>query len=465
MTSRRTPAEQGRDVVKPAPRRRTSRPPAPGNGAIPPFISEIDALADRLDGLARNVLPRATLSAGAAPEVAVTELMSVVEELRVAGEELQAQNAALLEAQVELAEQTQRYRELFDFAPDGYLVTGHDGVIHEANATAAGMLGVSARRLAGKPVLLFVSPPERPRLLHLLAQLGSEPDVHEMEMELRPRGRPQFPVWVRLGDPGRDGKDGVRWLIRDVSHQRDTERLLAETLRREQETSERLRQLDSVKNAFLLAVSHDLRGPVSAIVELAAAVESAPDGSDTSRRMSSAIRANALRVQAVQANLLDLDRLAHGAVVVRPREVQLKSLVAHAVSSADVRDRKISCDIRVPSAIIDPLLAERILDNLLGNALRHTPSGTAIEINCSRWKGSLLFTVADHGPGIPAADRLTIFEPFVTVRRGRGRGDTQALGVGLHLVSHFALLHGGRAWVERAPAGGASFNVLLKESR
>ena len=117
--------------------------------------------------------------------------------------------------------------------------------------------------------------------------------------------------------------------------------------------------------------------------------------------------------------------------------------------------------IEAPSVMaeLDPGKVERIVENLLANAVRHTPPGTPIWVRVRAEEGGALICVEDVGPGVPEDQRATIFEPF---RQG-GVGDAHrpGVGVGLSLVARFAELHGGRAWVEDRPGGGASFRVLL----
>jgi signal transduction histidine kinase len=100
---------------------------------------------------------------------------------------------------------------------------------------------------------------------------------------------------------------------------------------------------------------------------------------------------------------------------------------------------------------------ERIVENLLTNAVKHTPGDSRIWIRVERTDEGALISVEDDGPGIPPEDRMRVFEPFV-------QGTTMmpgGVGVGLALVAKFAELHEGRAWVQERAGGGASFRVLL----
>ena len=110
-------------------------------------------------------------------------------------------------------------------------------------------------------------------------------------------------------------------------------------------------------------------------------------------------------------------------------------------------------------AAVDTALFERIVDNLLANALKHTPPRTPVRVSLRAVGDDVLIGVDDGGPGVPPEARDSIFEIFN--RGGKDMSDAPGIGVGLSIVAQFAAVHGGRAWVEEAPGGGASFRVLL----
>jgi signal transduction histidine kinase len=107
---------------------------------------------------------------------------------------------------------------------------------------------------------------------------------------------------------------------------------------------------------------------------------------------------------------------------------------------------------------VDPALIERILENLVMNAIKHTPAGTAIWVRASHVKGQLHIKVEDAGGGVPDELKTRIFEAF---EQGEVPMHSPGTGVGLSLVSQFAKLHGGRAWVQDRRGGGASFRVVV----
>jgi len=123
-----------------------------------------------------------------------------------------------------------------------------------------------------------------------------------------------------------------------------------------------------------------------------------------------------------------------------------------------LRGRPVETDISHCVVNVDGTKVERMVENLLVNAARHTPSGSRIWIRVGAADGGALIVVEDEGPGVPDELKQEIFEPF---RRGPRSGSLPGSGIGLSLVARFAELHGGRAWVEDRPGGGASFRIHL----
>ncbi len=283
-------------------------------------------------------------------------------------------------------------------------------------------------------------------------------------------------VWLRdMIHLVRDAQGSVvqlRGLMVDVTERkraeqalRRSERKYSEAFRREREATQRLRALDEMKNTFLEAVSHDLRTPLTSILGSALTLEQAgpsiatDDAQDLVRR----IAANARKLERLLSDLLDLDRLQRGIIAPQRRPTDVGALVRHVVQESDTAlGRAVEIEAEALVASIDAAKVERILENLLANAARHTPTGTRLWVKALAQDGGLLLVVEDEGPGVPKELREAVFEPF---RQGPNPSQhSPGVGVGLSLVGRFAELHGGRAWVEERPGGGASFRVFLPGS-
>lgn len=154
-------------------------------------------------------------------EVTYEELEKALEELQVAQEELRQQNEELAIAREEAELERQRYQDLFEFAPDGYLITDAIGVIKEANQAASTMLGVNKRHLVGKPLVVFIAKADRH---FLITQLHNWQQLQEWEIDIQPRKGKLFPASVRIGAIHSQRElTGWRWSLRDISDRRAAE--------------------------------------------------------------------------------------------------------------------------------------------------------------------------------------------------------------------------------------------------
>ena len=195
---------------------------------------------------------------------------------------------------------------------------------------------------------------------------------------------------------------------------------------------------------------------MGAALTLQARVESLP--ASTSRALLDQLVQQALRLERLLADLLDIDRLRHGLVAPNRRPTDVAELVRRMAETYTEPATAFRFRLEPLVAEVDGPKLERIVDNLLANATRHTPSGTVIRVVVEETEGGVLIRVEDRGPGIVEEQREGIFEIFNRGGAGAGQAGT---GIGLSLVAQFAALHGGRAWVEENPGGGSSFRVLL----
>ncbi len=226
---------------------------------------------------------------------------------------------------------------------------------------------------------------------------------------------------------------------------------------------ERLLALDRLKNTLLHTLSHDLKEPLTAILGAASTLER------LDRELPEEERRHLLRILAERTrgmntlltDLLDLDRLDRGIVEPRRFPVDLAQLARDLVERTTVLGgRSVELDLERCLLDVDAPKVERLLENLLSNAARHTPEGARIWLRVHPADGGALLVVEDEGPGVPHDLKGSIFEPFRRGPEATGPGS----GIGLSLVARFAELHGGRAWVEDRPGGGASFRVFLPRS-
>jgi PAS domain S-box-containing protein len=301
--------------------------------------------------------------------------------------------------------------------------------------------------------------PEDADRLEAAQRLGGYPEG----VEYRVIAKDGRTVW--LLDRSRlitDGEGVPRYWLGVLVDATDRRRVheLRHDLATERAENVRLSAADEAKTLALQAVSHDIRTPLAAILGLAATLESRGQemAADDVRDLSARIVQNSRRMDRIVTDLLDLDRLQRGGLVPRLRPLDLGALVRQIVTRTDaVTERRLQLDTGPVHVKADAAMVERIVDNLLANAVKHTPGDSRIWVRVERTDDGALIMVEDDGPGVPPGSRERIFEPFA---QGPTPGYGGA-GVGLALVTKFAELHDGRAWVQPRPAGGASFRVLL----
>jgi PAS domain S-box-containing protein len=247
----------------------------------------------------------------------------------------------------------------------------------------------------------------------------------------------------------------------DITARKEAEETLRTAYDRERQAAERLRQVDEMKNAFLSAVSHELRTPLSAVLGYALTLKQEELGlpEEERRELLERLAANAQKLNRLLADLLDVDRMERGILEPQRHPVDLDAMARQVVSETDVRGRGVELDVERVTAEVDGPKVERILENLLVNAAKHTPPDSQVRVAIRLRDGGVLLTVDDEGPGVPDELKEAVFRPFE--RGPRAPTHAPGTGIGLSLVARFAELHGGRAWVEDRPGGGASFRVFL----
>jgi PAS domain S-box-containing protein len=440
----------------------------------------------------------------------LAKLNSRANELGIANEELRVANEELDSARTALEKERQRYRDLFDFAPDGYLVTDLKGEIREANRAAALQLGVPVDGLVGTCLASFVHWDDIPRFQRQLAQLddGEEdsPAAADITVTLQPRRGVPFVGSIKIGvirDPN-GNLPGLRWLIRDISNlvqaEREVRQLNAELERRVAERTDELqtanallkrhlaereqieseikalnrdlerraveleianRELDS----FSYSVSHDLRTPLSLIQGLLESVLEDQAGrlAPETERFLHLAQENAAAMQQLIEGLLTFSRSTRQTV--NTRTVDPGEIAAQALEELRGTWAGRQVETRVapmPACQADPVLLKQVYMNLLSNAIKFTRTREVarIEIGCGPCEGEEgpAYFVRDNGVGFDMEQAERLFGVF---QRFHSAEQYEGTGVGLAIVERIIRRHGGRIWADAAVNRGATFYFTL----
>jgi PAS domain S-box-containing protein len=365
----------------------------------------------------------------------------------------------LKEATGQLSEAEARYRTLVEQIPAiAYIDPVEDGPTVYISPQVESILGYEPQEWYADQDLWkkIVHPDDRE------AMEGGPVHAEPHAATYRLIARDGHEVWVQdqarlVLDP--DGRP-VYWqgVLIDVTEQRRTQELERD-LERERLEAERLRLEDELKTTFLQAVSHDLRTPLAAILGLAVTMErdDVEISDDEHRDMAHRIASNARKLDRIVTDFLDLERLSRGFAEIHLEPIDVGALIREIVANSElVAERRLAIDVAPITVQADPAMVERIVENLLGNTVKHAPGDSRIWVRLERTDDGAMLIVEDDGPGVAPEDRERIFEPF---RQGAGAGSGS--GVGLALVAKFAELHDGRAWVQERVGGGASFRVTL----
>jgi len=236
-----------------------------------------------------------------------------------------------------------------------------------------------------------------------------------------------------------------------------------EQLRTEASSARIDRARSDIRSSLLAAVSHDLRSPLAGIKACVGTLRATDlELAEADRaELLAGIETSADRLQSLIDNLLDMSRLDAGALVLRTEPVALDEVVPRALTG--VPPERVEVDVRVtlPMVVGDAGLIERIIANLVENALRYSPPDQRVRITAGTIKDKVVLRVVDRGPGVPAHDLESIFSAFQRL------GDVpagQGVGLGLAVSRGFAQANGGTLEAEETPGGGLTMVLTLQRA-
>ncbi|MFI6800583.1 DUF4118 domain-containing protein, partial [Streptosporangium canum] len=241
--------------------------------------------------------------------------------------------------------------------------------------------------------------------------------------------------------------------------------LRQERLRREADLAGPLAETDRMRTALLAAVSHDLRTPLASArlaVESLRGTEIEWSAEDREELLATADE-SLLKLDRLVANLLDMSRLQAGVLGLTLQPVALEEVIPRSIDDlGPLRDRvegEVSVDL--PEVVADPVLLERILVNVMSNAVRYSPAGRKALVAGSRHGDHVEIRIVDRGPGIPAEAHDRVFMPF---QRLGDRDNHTGVGLGLALSRGLAEAMGGTLTPDETPGGGLTMILTLPVS-
>ncbi|MEX8505253.1 DUF4118 domain-containing protein [Leptothrix ochracea] len=219
---------------------------------------------------------------------------------------------------------------------------------------------------------------------------------------------------------------------------------------------------ERLRNSLLSALSHDLRTPLAVVYGLAQTLAGMSDLPVAARDLSDALRQQSQRVSAMVNNLLDMARLQSGTVCLNRQWQPVEEVVGSALQAMQPALSKHVLVVQIPAHLpllhLDAVLMERVLCNLLENAVKYTPEGSRIVVRAGLRDDAIELGVTDNGPGLPVGREEQLFAKFT---RGERESSTPGVGLGLAICRAIVEAHGGKIRAESGQEGGATFIMSL----
>ena len=415
-----------------------------------PRSQELSALSD--EQLADDLRTLRNRDEGAKAEV--DHLQEMVRDLQEHRVELEMQNRALQETQAELEQSIQRYSDLYDHLPVGYITVSSAGQIVQANVAAAEYLQRERPQLIGVFLAAFLDSYDSGRLaghLENCVQTGRQATL-DITLRLKDGSTPSVQLASRLAPADPSSRPQIHIAISDVSKLKQTQRSLEE-INREQE-------------AFNYSISHDLRAPLITISNYAGIVVSDyatgldPEG----RAMLERIRCAAARMEDTLKHLLEYSTLSRENIALASVNADqlVKDLLIEHRGLLQEKRAEVVVEDRLPGVRACGPILNQVLANLLTNAIKYTPEGEhpRIRIFAERRQSSVVLKVADQGIGIEPKHHERIFRIF---ERLHGYSKYPGSGVGLAIARRAVERMNGRIWVESEPGSGSCFCLELAQ--
>lgn len=332
------------------------------------------------------------------------------------------------------------------------------------NPAGEAVLGVTLDELAADPDLPVarVHPDDRASLL------AARDDPATVTWPMVHRWADGQGSWIRLEvrEIPIVAPDGRLVATLGIAHNltaRDREsQVLLDALAREQQAVDRLRAVDELRQTFLRAVSHELRTPLASVLGYAETLQEHHHRLPKDRvdQLTERLVNNAVRLRTLLDDLLDIDRLERGTLTADLRLTDVSLPVLRAVELVGSPLGQIRVEVQQVMGRVDAPKLERIVDNLVHNALKHAGPAATVWVRLFEEQDHLVLVIEDDGPGIPADLRERLFEPFEQGPRSAGL-PSPGTGIGLTLVRRFVELHHGTITIEDGDHGGARFVVRI----
>ena len=387
------------------------------------------------------------------PSQGVVEIETVSDALQKAALLIESRATALSESEG-------RYRTIVETAVDAMVVIDDTGAIQGINPAGERLFGYQPDEVIGQNVRMLMPEPyhsEHDNYLANYRRTGERKIIGiGREISGQRKDGSVFPAELAVAEWNAEGHRFFTGIMRDITERKHTE----DALRASKAEADRA---NLAKSKFLAAASHDLRQPMQALLLFQSVLEGKLASNPGARRVTESMGQALGGMRMLLDSLLDVSRLDAGLIIPKPVAMSVMTLLERL--NAEYHAQAIAKGLRLrvvgtnATVLSDPVLLERILRNLIENALRYTEDGKVL-IGCRRAGDRLRIEVIDTGIGIEPTHQADIFEEFVQVgnpERDRAKG----LGLGLAVVKRLARLLGHDVSLRSVPGHGSAFCVAV----
>lgn len=380
-------------------------------------------------------------------------------ELRIHQIELEMQNEELRSAQNKLLALQERYFDLYDLAPVGYMTLSQQSIIQETNLAAAVLLGFSRSSLIGIPISKFIVQEDQDIYYFVKNQLFKTHEIQTTEIRMTNQEGTIFWAHLRIVDSEILDNVTIRIILTDITDQKSRE--YETQLRKAAELS------NASKSQFLSNMSHEIRTPINGILGAIQLLELTPLNEEQIEVTKIAHVASEALLSLIN-DILDYSKIEAGKVAFEQIPFKLDLLIDDTLILLSEASRKkglqikVCIDSSVPNDLVgDPFRLRQILINLIGNGIKFTPMGEIkIEVLQIESQGlgmtNLQFRIIDSGVGISEDSIGSLFNRFNQADHANTRryGGT---GLGLAISKGLVENMGGQIWVESIFGKGSTF--------
>ena len=384
------------------------------------------------------------------------DVRALLHELQVHQIELEMQNGELLHTQTAVQEISDKYRDLFDFAPIGYFCLDARGRILDVNLAGAAILGLDRNAVIQKRFAQFLAVECRPAFSRFSDRVLATETKQTCEVRL-PRERQHVDAMVE-GIAAEDHLGQMR-LVRAA--------VIDITARKQAE--EKLAELDRHKDQFLAMLGHELRNPLAPIVNAVQLLQLQKNANSVHQKAMAIIERQVGQLTRLVGDLLDVSRATTGRIQLCCEQVSASSIVERAVETARplIEQRRHALAVSLPPTPVwlygDASRLEQVVTNLLLNAAKYTNEDGRIWLSVRQEDDKAVLRVRDTGLGIAPAVLPYVFDLFTQAERASDRSQG-GLGIGLTLARRLVEMHGGTIDVSSTLGQGSEFVVKIAAS-